>query len=84
MDEFIAPDKASSRASPLPQGNAVHCGSGFAREEAVTANINVTAENKNAAPTKGRSGRGTSLKRSVHEQSDQDDDRDWYAEKEQQ
>ncbi|QBR34115.1 hypothetical protein E3Z29_28110 [Pseudomonas sp. S150] len=26
--------RASSRASPLPQGNAVNCGSGLAREEA--------------------------------------------------
>jgi hypothetical protein len=36
-----------------------------------------------AASTRGGSGRGISLRVSMHEQGDQDDDRDWHAEKKQ-
>ncbi|KAA0976320.1 hypothetical protein FQ187_27580 [Pseudomonas sp. ANT_J28] len=33
-----------SRASPLPQGNAIQCGSGLAREEARKANKSASLE----------------------------------------
>jgi hypothetical protein len=42
------------------------------------------ATKQNAASTRGRSGRGMCLKGSMHEQGDQDDDRDGHAEEEQQ
>jgi hypothetical protein len=42
------------------------------------------ARKQNAASTRGESGRGRSLRRSMHEQGDQDDDRDGHTEKEQQ
>jgi hypothetical protein len=42
------------------------------------------ATKQNAASTRGGSGRGMSLSGSMHEQGDQDNDRDRHAKKEQQ
>ena len=42
-----ATDLSLSRASPLPQGNTVNCGSGLAREEARAASEFLSAENTN-------------------------------------
>jgi hypothetical protein len=43
----------------------------------------LAARKQNAASTRGGSGRGKSLSRSMHEQGDQDDDRDGHAKKKQ-
>ncbi|MBV7476552.1 hypothetical protein [Pseudomonas sp. PDM31] len=40
-------------------------------------------KSQNAASAYGRSGRGMCLRILMHEQGDQDDDRDWHAEKKQ-
>jgi hypothetical protein len=65
----------------------ITCGSGLAREEAVTFNTKLAAtpitQKRRFHPRQKRH-RPVPQRKSVHEQGDQDDDRDRYAEKEQQ